>query len=98
MTFRPGISGNAAGRPKKLLKRPDEVLHEQGISPVAEILKLIPSLRESDQLKAWLELLSYCAAKPKEISVDAANTPLSSLTDDELLRLVRGTPKELGAG
>lgn len=92
------MSGNPKGRPRKLLRRPDEELHEQGISPVSEILKLIPELRKSEQLKAWLELLSYCAAKPKEILVDPTNTPLGQLTDEELLRLVRGTPKELGAG
>lgn len=64
---------------------------EQGISPVLEILKLMPKLRESDQLKAWLELLSYCAAKPKG-HVDDDDDPLrklESLSDGELLQLVR---------
>lgn len=100
--FAPGKSGNPSGRPKRLVARPDEVLAAAGIDPVKEILKLIASgeLRTSDQLKAWLELLSYCHAKPKEFSVDSVSTPLSILTDEELIRLVRGgeKPKELEAG
>lgn len=45
MTFRPGVSGNPAGRPKKLLKRIDEVLHDRGIEPIAEVLRLLDALR-----------------------------------------------------
>ncbi len=90
--WKPGVSGNPNGRPRKLVPRPDETLHARGISPVEEILKLIAGgeLRAPDQLKAWLELLAYCHAKPKEFEVDPGGSPLTALTDEELLRLVRG--------
>lgn len=45
MTFRKGESGNPAGRPKKLLKRIDEVLSQRGIEPIAEVLRLLDSLK-----------------------------------------------------
>lgn len=52
----------------------------------------MPELRISDQLKAWLELLSYCAAKPKEFSIDEetrARQELHGMSDSELVKLVR---------
>jgi hypothetical protein len=33
-----------------------------------------------------------------EINIDPSTTPLASLTDEELLKIVRGAPKELDAG
>jgi hypothetical protein len=64
-------------------------LFEQGKSPVLEILELMPKLRPTDQLKAWIELLSYCAAKPKGHADDDDARKLERMSDVELLQLVR---------
>jgi hypothetical protein len=98
MTFRPGVSGNPLGRPRKLIKRPDEVLAEQGISPVSKILDLIPQLKHSEQLRAWLELLSYCHAKPKEFSMLDDRRDLAALSDEELIKMLREKIPQLRAG
>lgn len=77
---------------------PDEVLLSKGISPVLKILELINSgeLKATDQLRAWLELLAYCNAKPKEQAVDANGFEL--LSDEELIKLLREKVPQLRAG
>lgn len=95
MTFKRGISGNPAGRPRKLMKRPDEILAEQSLSPIHEILKLLPDLRPNEKLKVWLELLSYCHAKPREIPVGADG--LEAMSTTEILTLIKEKTKELDA-
>jgi hypothetical protein len=88
--WQPGQSGNPSGRARRVLPRPDQVLADKGISPVEEILKLLPELRPTDQVKTWLELLSYCAAKPKgHADDDDEARKLSAMSDGELLQLVR---------
>lgn len=96
--FKPGISGNPSGRPRRKIPRPDDELHALGLSPVKEILKLIPNLREKDQLTAWLELLSYCAAKPKETPVDEVGNAFAAISEEQLLKLVQAKQKILEAG
>lgn len=70
-------AGRKKGTPnkKKLVKAAD-VLAEKDINPVQKILEII---EEKDQAKAlspyvkaqlWLDLLSYCQAKPKETEPD----------------------------
>lgn len=78
MGFKPGVSGNPAGRPKKLLRRVDEVLHERGIEPIAVVLDHIAKLGKTrgkgaaaakkEALQLWMELLPYCYARPKELT------------------------------
>lgn len=94
MTFRPGVSGNPGGRPKSLM-RPEARLTALGISPVDEILSLIPELKPTDQLKAWIELLAYCWAKPREVEVQV--NPLLGLSNSELIKIVKEKLPELEA-
>lgn len=101
MAFTAGISGNPAGRPKKLLKRVDEVLFERGIEPVAYVLDRITKLERTrgkrafdaklQALRFWMELLPYVYAKPKELSELADD--LSKVPSQELAkRLLEAVP------
>lgn len=75
-------SGRKRGTPNKnKLLRVADVLSEAGKSPVEELLLLIPKLQPHYQAKVWLELLSYCQAKPKEVEVSTSPTP-TELSDE----------------
>ena len=77
MRFQPGVSGNPQGRPKKLLKRVDEILSERGLEPLAEVLDRIAKLErtrgkkasaaKAQALRLWMELLPYVYARPKDL-------------------------------
>jgi hypothetical protein len=92
--FKPGQSGNPAGRPKKLLTRIDEKCHELGLHPFDEIMKLLPDLDSREKIEVWLQLLSYCQAKPKQSDQEITEQEqmkeeLSRLSTKELLSLVK---------
>lgn len=73
------IIGNKAGgpgRPKKLLKRVDEILSARGFHPVHKLLDLYEHQTDKTKVQICLELLPYVQPKPREMV----------LTDDELLR------------
>ncbi len=86
--FKPGVP-NGGGRPKKLIRRIEEVLHSKGIDPIEEILKLIgdPQMASSTKLKTWIELLPYVYARAKEDQspVDKVRDDLAALTHDQLV-------------
>lgn len=86
--FKPGHK-SVGGRPKKLLRRVDEVLHAHGLDPVEEILKLLQneSIHVTIRLKTWIELLPYVYARAKEdpTPVDKIRETLAALTNEQLI-------------
>jgi hypothetical protein len=90
--FKPGQSGNPGGRPKKLLKRVDEMCHADGKHPYTELMRLLPELKEREQAEIWLQLLSYCQARPKQLTLDDDDDEIKNLKNlsmKELMRLVK---------
>lgn len=83
---RPLNSGRRAGIPnkKKVLKAAD-VLAAQDINPAQKILDNISGLTNPmDIHKAWLDLLSYCQAKPaitEDDEQEAETDPFVTLED-----------------
>lgn len=64
-------SGRKKGsKNKKRLIKAAELLAERDINPVEKILNIIPGLDPKDQARAWLDLLSYCQAKPTQNDAD----------------------------
>lgn len=87
--FKPGQSGNLAGRPKKLVRRIEEVLHAAGIDPMQEVMKLIqdPLMTSHTKLKTWLELFPYIYPKAREeqSAADNVRDTLAALSNGELV-------------
>lgn len=89
------------GRPKgsknkvKIL-RVDEALAELGIEPVHQLIRIIgeKKLAAKDEARIWMELLSYCHPKPRDIepgdSGDDDGEDLSTEPTAKLLAIVRG--------
>jgi hypothetical protein len=65
--WKPGQSGNPAGRPKKPRRSLDAVqrLESLGVDPIAEVVALAqdPALPKPLRLKAWLDLCEYSYPK-----------------------------------
>jgi hypothetical protein len=70
--WRPGESGNLAGRPKKPRQSFDAVRRFEalGIDPLSEAIALAqdPALPKVARLKAWLALMDYCYPKLSPIA------------------------------
>jgi hypothetical protein len=65
--WKPGQSGNPAGRPRKPRRSLDAVqrLESLGVDPIAEVVSLAqdPALPKTTRLKAWIALLDYAYPK-----------------------------------
>jgi hypothetical protein len=92
--FPAGQSGNPSGRPKRILPRIDEILKSKNLEPLHELLQVLPNLKPRDQAQVWLEILSYCHAKPKP-TVEVESDPLKDVPTDELVRMVKEKLPEL---
>src|SRR5437764_14969932 len=61
--WRPGESGNSAGKPKKPRRSFDAVrrLEALGVDPLEEVVMLVrdPAVPKATRLKAWMVLLDY---------------------------------------
>ncbi len=90
--WKPGQSGNT-GR-KKWLTRIDEMCAKDGKHPYEELMKLLPELRPREQAEIWLQLLSYCQAKPKPLEAEKPDD-LDDMPTEELLRLVKSQIKDM---
>lgn len=86
--WRPGQSGNPNGRPKRLFPRVDQLLKDAGLEPIAELMKLLPKLKDRDQAQLWLEILPYVHAKVKPMD-EGEESELEKLSTAELVRLVK---------
>lgn len=86
--WQPGQSGNPGGKRKRIFPYVDEILKAAGVEPVTEILKLMPNLKEREQVQVWIELLPYVQAKA-QAAKDLEPSELEKLSDAELLALVR---------
>lgn len=98
MPFRPGESGNPAGRPKGVsrvkMRSCIEVLVARGVHPIDAILDLIDDeedpLRPGEKLRAYQLLLEYTCTKPTLIlGFDPDQMPMprpeADLHSDDLL-------------
>ncbi len=90
--WKPGQSGNPGGKPKLLFPRPAEILNKMGKEPIAELMKLLPMLKEQDQAKVWLEILPYIHAKAKPLD-EGEEDELAKMSTAELLSLVKSMPE-----
>lgn len=97
---RPANAGRKKGSlNRKTIARVADVLAEKDINPTEKILELIQKghLEPRDEVKAWLELLSYTQAKPKPTEEGDENSGPSDrpLTPEDILDIVDVTPKEI---
>ena len=81
--WRPGESGNLAGRPKKPRRSFDAVRRFEalGIDPLEEVIALAqdPALPKTTRLKAWMALMDY--AYPKLAPVVTSETVSATLEE-----------------
>lgn len=94
---RPANAGRKKGSlNKRKIPKVADFLAEKGLNPAEEILKILEQdkkqpkkdrkISKYGEIEIWLDLLSYCQAKPKEM-LDASD-------DDELSEELSETPTE----
>ncbi len=93
--WKPGQSGNPGGKERKLFPSVAAILKSKNLEPIAELLALIPAMKESDQARIWLEILPYVHTKPKPMSDDEGDE-LDKMSTAELVQLVKKQLPEVG--
>lgn len=92
---KPAGSGRKAGVPnKRKLQKASELLAEADLHPIQAVVDLIRlgDMRDKERADLWMQLFSYCEAKPKESdggTGDGDESPLESLGEEDLLKLVK---------
>jgi hypothetical protein len=85
---KPANSGIKKGQKQsrtQLRRRVMDVLHDAGIHPVTELLKLMPELSARDQAQTWIHLLSYTEPKMSaQILLEQSQTPLIDVSPEEV--------------
>lgn len=72
-----------------------DVLIAKNLNPTEEILKLLPELSASEQVKTWLFLLTYTQNRPPVEEVKTVNAmaeiseKVEAISSDELVRAIR---------
>lgn len=85
-------SGRKQGsKNKKRVPEFAEYLANKDINPIEQVLNLIPSLEPVEQVKAWMDLASYCQPKPKEMPTDGDDTA----DDDDFFEQYKNVPDEV---
>lgn len=99
---RPPNAGRKKGSKniRKVAKVAD-ILCEKGIDPTLEILKILETLNDEgesvlkprERIEVWMDLQSYCQAKPKAVDEDPNDEvdeeEFQDLTSADLLKLVK---------
>lgn len=79
-----------------------KILAALGVLPVLELVKLVPLLEPSDQVRVWLTLQEYLEPKAhisvdEKIDFDGLPT-LNSTSTEELYRVIQESGFELSSG
>lgn len=105
---KPAMSGRQKGTPNKsTVAKVSDFLGEQGINPAEEIVKIInekkklPDGKDSPEFflssttraDLWLELLSFCHAKPKTLEIKQADpnadfTEFDNVATEDLMKVI----------
>lgn len=100
----PGSGRKRGTGNKRLVRRLEEVLAEHGIDPAQKVLDVlaetvmtdagdvVPAISAAKRLEGWLEILSYCQAKPKAVEVKEDELDLDDFAEvqtAQLLELVK---------
>lgn len=85
------------GRPKgsksrKTLFKTREVLEQLGLSPVEELIKLLPELEAKDKARVWQYLNGFVDAPLKSAEAPPPADDLAGKTDDELRAMLTSVP------
>lgn len=95
--WKPGQSGNPAGRPRKPRRSLNAVqrLESLGVDPLKEVIDLArdTSLPKATRLKAWMALMDYAYPKLRALALNTDGEQAHD-TRAALLDLIKGASDE----